>query len=52
MVQPNGLQLSGELQALGKGVLPSLQNLVTERVANAGQEELVFEELGHVIHSF
>ncbi len=52
MIQVDGLQLSGNLQALGKGILPGLQDFVADLVVQACQEELMLEELGHVIHAF
>jgi len=33
---------------LGKGFFLSLQNLVSMRIFDVGQKELVFEELSHV----
>jgi len=52
VVHPYGLQLAGQLQALGEGVLLSHEDLVSEAVAEAGQGELTFKELGHVVDPF
>jgi hypothetical protein len=51
MIKLNGLQFSGELQAMSKVVLPGLQDFVMEMVAEASEDQLVLKELGHVIHA-
>ena len=48
VVVVNGLQLTGQLHAFLESILSSLDNLVTDRVLEAGQEELVFEKESHV----
>jgi hypothetical protein len=52
MIKLDGLQFLSKLQALGKGVLLGLQNLVAEVVAKASEEQFILEELFHVLHSF
>ncbi len=44
----NGLQLTGQLHAFLERTFSSLDNLVTDRILEAGQEELVFEKESHV----
>jgi hypothetical protein len=48
----DSLELPGKLKALLKVGLAGLQNPVTQRVLDAGQEKLVFEEQGHVVYTF
>jgi len=50
VIKLDGLQFSGELQALGKVVLSGLQDFVTKVVVVTGKEQLVLEEPGHVLH--
>ncbi len=45
MVILDGLQIAGDLDALGEGVLGSLENLVTDAVLQTGQKKLMFDEL-------
>jgi hypothetical protein len=48
----DGLELPGKLKALLKVGLASLQNSVAQRIFDASQEKLVFEEQGHVVYAF
>jgi hypothetical protein len=48
----DGLQLPGKFQALLEVRFASLQDSVTQRIFDASQKKLVFEEQGHVVYSF
>jgi len=49
MILLDGLNFMGQIQTFKKGVFLGLKDLLSEVLVEPGQEELVLEELGHVI---
>ncbi len=52
MVILDGLQVTGDLDALGEGVLGSLENLVMDAILQTSQEELMFDKLEGISDAF
>ncbi len=49
MILLDGLNFMGQIQTFKEGVFLGLKDLLSEVLVEPGQEELVLEELGHVI---